>query len=49
LLIDYNQSHVVTSDEYLQILRQKTMDKEATKVIREQRIKEREETKKGMQ
>jgi hypothetical protein len=45
-LIDYNYSHVVTSNEYLQILCQKAMDKKIVEVIREQRIKEREETKK---
>jgi hypothetical protein len=28
LLIDYSKSHVVTFDEYLQILHQKAMDKE---------------------
>jgi len=27
-LIDYIQSHIVTSDEYLQILRKKIMDRE---------------------
>jgi len=44
-LVDYIQSHVVTSDKYLQILHKKTMDKEAIKIIREQRRKEREEIK----
>jgi hypothetical protein len=44
-LVDYSQSHVVTFDEYLQIMRKKVMDKEKTKIIKEQRRKEREETK----
>jgi hypothetical protein len=38
-LIDYNQSHVVTFDEYLQILHKKAMDKEVTKIIKEQKKK----------
>jgi len=29
-LVDYNQSHVVTFDEYVQLLHKKTMDREAT-------------------
>jgi hypothetical protein len=29
-LIDYSQSHVVTSKEYLRRMRQKTLEKEAT-------------------
>ncbi len=46
LLIDYNQSHVYTFDEYLQMLCQKNMDKEVAEVIREQSRNEREEIKK---
>jgi len=38
-LLDYNQLHIVTSNEYLEILRQKTLDKEATKIIKEQKEK----------
>jgi hypothetical protein len=38
-LLDYNQLHIVTSNEYLEILQQKTLDKEATKIIKEQKEK----------
>jgi hypothetical protein len=34
-LIDNNRSHIVTSDEYLQILHKKVMDREATKIFKE--------------
>ncbi len=34
-LVDYFQNHVVTSKEYLRIMRQKTMDREKTKQIKE--------------
>jgi hypothetical protein len=33
-LMHYSQFHVVTSDEYLQIMRQKVMEKEVVKEIR---------------
>ncbi len=42
-LVDYFQSCVVTSKEYLRIMRQKAMDREATKHIRESRRKEKQE------
>jgi len=37
LLMDYNQSHVVTSIEYFKILEGKTVNKEATKEVRHQK------------
>jgi hypothetical protein len=40
-LADYFQSHVVILEEYLRIMQQKAMDKEATKHIRENKRKER--------
>jgi len=40
-LMDYFQNHVVTLEEYLKIMRQKAMDREATKQIRESKRKER--------
>ncbi len=40
--MDYNQSHVVTFDEYLQVPHIKTMDKQTIEVIKKQKIKERE-------
>jgi len=40
-LVDYFQSHVVTSKEYLRIMRQKAMVKEAIKHIKESRRKEK--------
>jgi hypothetical protein len=33
--MDYSQSHVVTFDEYLRIMRQKAMEKEVEKEIRQ--------------
>jgi len=33
--MDYSQNHVVTSEEYLKLMRQKTMDKKAINQIRE--------------
>jgi hypothetical protein len=33
-LVDYIQSHVVTSHKYLQILHKKTMDREAIEIIK---------------
>jgi len=44
-LVDYNQSHIVTFYEYLQILHKKVMDKKSIEIIKEQRKKEREKTK----
>ncbi len=41
--MDYNQSHVVTFNEYLKIMWQITMDKETTKMVRKNKRKEREE------
>jgi hypothetical protein len=38
-LLDYNQLHTVTSNEYLEISQQKTLDKEAIKIIKEQKEK----------
>jgi hypothetical protein len=34
-LVDYSQSHVVTSEEYLQIMKQKVVEKVVAKKIRE--------------
>jgi hypothetical protein len=42
-LIDYSNSHVVTSNQYLAVLKKKTMDKEATNKVRELKAKEKEE------
>jgi hypothetical protein len=44
-LIDYSQSHVVTSKKYLRIMRQKEMDREVEKKIQESRKKTRQERK----
>ncbi len=41
--VDYSQSHVVTLEEYLKHVQQKTMDKEAINQIRENWKKERRE------
>ncbi len=41
-LIDYIQSHVVTSYEYLEILWRKTIEKEIVEEIMEAKCKERE-------
>jgi len=43
LLVDYNQSYVITSSEYSSILQQKTLAKEAIEVIRQQKRKEKED------
>ncbi len=43
LLIDYNKSHVVTTIEYSEIMRQKVTKKKVAKRIREAKRKEREE------
>ncbi len=40
-LVDYSQSHVVTSQEYLSRMRQKTLEKEVVEIIREVQRKER--------
>jgi hypothetical protein len=40
-LMDYFQKHVITLKEYLRIMRQKVMDREATKQIRKSKKKER--------
>ncbi len=42
-LIDYSQSHVVTSTNYLSILQKKTIDKKVANNIRKVQVKEREE------
>lgn len=41
--MDYNQSHVVTFNEYLKIMQQITMDRDTTKMVRKNKRKEREE------
>ncbi len=41
-LKNYIQSHVVASNEYLNILQHEVLDKEAIKTIKEQRSKEEE-------
>jgi ATP:corrinoid adenosyltransferase len=41
-LIDYSQSHVVTLDEYLDILRMKIIPKENVEEIKESKREERE-------
>jgi hypothetical protein len=38
-LMDYSNSHVVTSDQYLVVLRQTTLEKEIVDKIREQKPK----------
>jgi hypothetical protein len=40
--VDYNQSYVVTSNEYLNILQQKAMNKEIMEKNRKERRKARE-------
>ncbi len=44
-LVDYSQSHVVTYDEYLNIMWKKATDKAITKEISADKWKEREEEK----
>jgi hypothetical protein len=44
-LVDYSNSHVVTSNQYLAVLKQKTMDKKAMDKVRELKAKERQEKK----
>jgi hypothetical protein len=41
--VDYSQSHVVTLEEYLRIMQQKPMDREAANHIRENKRKEKQE------
>ncbi len=41
-LVDYSQSHVVTSEEYLTIMWQEVMNKEVAKLFRETRRKEKQ-------
>jgi hypothetical protein len=41
-LIDYSQSHIVTSFEYLDILRRKSMEKVAAKEIKVGKTKDKE-------
>jgi hypothetical protein len=43
--MDYNQSHVVTSIEYFDILQGKTLKKEAQKKVRHQKWKEKDDKK----
>lgn len=43
--MDYNQSHVVKSIEYFEILEGKIFNKEATKEVRHQKWKERDDKK----
>jgi hypothetical protein len=42
-LVDYSQSHVITSNEYLRIMQQKAMDKEVVEHIQENKSEERQE------
>jgi hypothetical protein len=44
-LINYYKSHIVTFIEYLKIIQQKVLDKEATKHIIEHKFKKRREKK----
>ncbi len=44
-LVDYGQSHVVTSNEYSNILHKKTLDKKIAKEIRQQKWKQKEDKK----
>jgi hypothetical protein len=44
-LVDYSQSHVITSNQPLNIMWKKTMDKVVVDEIKEDRWKEREEKK----
>jgi hypothetical protein len=41
-VVDYSQNHVVTLEEYLRIMQQKAMDREATKWIQKNKRKERQ-------
>jgi hypothetical protein len=42
-LMFYNQSYVVTSNEYFSILQQNTLAKEATKALRQQKRKKKKD------
>jgi hypothetical protein len=44
-LVDYNQSHINTPNEYSNISQQKTMENEVIEEIRRQKKKEKEEKK----
>jgi hypothetical protein len=44
-LVDYSSSHLVKSDQYLAMLREKALEKEIINKIREQKTKEREKRK----
>jgi len=44
-LVDYSQSYVVTSSEYFKILQQKALKREASKAIKQQKRKEKEDKK----
>jgi hypothetical protein len=48
-LVDYSSSHVVTSDQYLVVLKQKALEKEIVDEIKEQNAKKKkgEEIKMG--
>jgi len=41
-LVDCSSSHVVTSNQYLAVLRQKALEKEVVNKIREQKVKKKE-------
>ncbi len=40
--MDYSNSHVVTSYQYLVVLKHKAMNKKITNKLKEQKVKERE-------
>jgi hypothetical protein len=42
-LVDYSQSHIMTSTNYLSVLQKKTIDKASIDNSREARVKEKEE------
>jgi len=42
-LVDYFSSHVMTSNQYLAMLKQKTIDKKVVQKFRELKVKEKEE------
>ncbi len=48
-LVDYSNSHVVTSNQYLIVLKQKALDKGVADKIREQKAKEREKISKQVE
>ncbi len=47
--MDYSSSHVVTSDQYLIVLKQKALDKRVANKIKEQKAKEREKISKWVE